>query len=327
VRLSLSSAVTVTLPPFFVAAPRLTRPPDADGHFTFTGVPPGVFTLNAQTEPARQVTTRFGDGTMSTTMRTPSADELSAPVLWARTELTVAGDDISGVALALQPAPRLRGRVTFDGEPSGAPASWSGRVVLTPARQDFSAMQQGPGGFTSGRVGSLSSTIAEDGGFNFRGVLPNTYDVNVVVPAASAWRLRSVMANGQDLLDHPLTITGGEGDLEDVVVTFTDRHTTLTGVLQTPTGAPATDYYVVALSTDRSMWRRGSRRLAFARPASDGAFLITDLPPGDYHLAALADLDPHDWERPDLLDQIVPASLPVTVTDGGRTVQSLRIAR
>jgi len=87
------------------------------------------------------------------------------------------------------------------------------------------------------------------------------------------------------------------------------------------------DYFVVALPADRALWLPNSRRIQSARPGTDGAFSIRDLPAGAYLLAALTDLEPDDLTMPSFLEQLAAQALPVTVRDGERTVQNIRIAR
>jgi hypothetical protein len=130
--------------------------------------------------------------------------------------------------------------------------------------------------------------------------------------------------NGRDALDVPIEVNGGL--ITGALLTFTNRHSDLTGQLQTPAGLPATEYFVIAFPTDRSLWRRNARRTRVARPATDGTYLFRDLPAGEYFLGALTDVAPNEWQDPAFLDQLVGASLKVTVTDGQVTTQSIRIS-
>lgn len=330
VRVGLGEPLRVPVPGFVRAAPLLTKSPGPDGRFTFSGVVPGQYTVSAQAVPGGPAIVRTASG-VTMIQSNPTPENLAAPVLWARTPIVVDGEDISGVTLALQPAPRINGRVTFDAVSATPPTKLDGRVSLTPLTPEEmrTATPTGGGvGVVGGPTPPVTTTVGEDGTFSFRGVLPGTYVVDATVPAAAhGWWLRSAMLVGRDLLDAPLTIAGGESDMNGLVLTFTDRHTEVTGRLQTPAGAPATDYYVVVFTTDRTMWRADGRRLAFARPGSDGTFVIRDLPPGGYYLAALTDLDPRDWKRADLLDQVVPASLRIAIAEGGQVVQNLQIAK
>jgi hypothetical protein len=127
------------------------------------------------------------------------------------------------------------------------------------------------------------------------------------------------------VLDTDFVVT--DAPAGELVLTFSDRHNELSGALQTPAGAPATDYFVAVFTTDRTLWRPQARRLVFTRPATDGRFSFEDLPPGEYYLAALTDLDPAGWQTPEFLDTIVPASLRFTIADGERKRQDLRLAR
>jgi hypothetical protein len=112
-----------------------------------------------------------------------------------------------------------------------------------------------------------------------------------------------------------------------IVATFTDRPTELTGSLTDQDGRAAPGYPIVVFSTDRSQWRNGSRRIAVARPATDGTFRLVGLPPGAYHMAAVVSLDPSETGDPAFLEQLVPASLTVTLAAGTSVVQALRLLR
>jgi hypothetical protein len=101
--------------------------------------------------------------------------------------------------------------------------------------------------------------------------------------------------------------------------------TELSGTLWTGEGQAAVDYYIVAMSTDRTMWRPRSRRVLSVRPATDGRFVFADPPAGEYLLIALTDLDPIDLGDPSFLDQLAPGGVRVTIAEGQKNVQDLRI--
>jgi hypothetical protein len=69
----------------------------------------------------------------------------------------------------------------------------------------------------------------------------------------------------------------------------------------------------------------GSRRVQMTRPATNGVFLINDLPPGDYLVVALADLDPEEWRQPESLAVIAPRGVKVKILDGTETVQNMSV--
>jgi hypothetical protein len=146
-------------------------------------------------------------------------------------------------------------------------------------------------------------------------------------PAATGWWPRSAIAGGKDLLDEPLVVSREDATIPPILLTYSDRHTRVSGTLQTPTGAPATDYFIVMFTADRGLWRPDSRRLAFTRPASNGAFDFRNLPPGQYYIAALDELDTTSWQTPRFLDELVPGALPLVLAEGEAKTQDLRIAR
>jgi hypothetical protein len=59
---------------------------------------------------------------------------------------------------------------------------------------------------------------------------------------------------------------------------------------------------------------------------SDGTFTITGLPAGEYYLAALTDVNMNELYEPSFLDSIVAASLKVTLADGEKKSQDLKLA-
>src|SRR5262249_40356389 len=111
----------------------------------------------------------------------------------------------------------------------------------------------------------------------------------------------------------------------NVVLTFTDRHTSLSGSLVTASGRPAIDYTVIAFTANRDWWRAPFRRVLTSRPATNGAFVLHDLPPGEYFLAALADVGPEEWQDPVLLAQAASVAVRVTIAAGENKIQNLQL--
>ena len=315
VLLSLAPATASPLPSNLNARPSLSVPAGTDGKFKYVGVTPGTYVLTARTSPAG----RAGGPPVA-----PNVNP-SSPVLWASTTLTVVGTDISAIALDLRSAMSVNGRVVFQGTTATAPNGTGVRLTL--------AAVGVPGGYSTG-MGSLVGRIPvdavnarEDGGFQLTGVLPGTYQIGAAIKGAAVWWLRSAMFVGRDLLDVPLSVgPDTPATIGDVQVTFSDRHTELTGSLQTTSGTPAAEHFVVVFTTDRTMWRNGQRRLRSTRPATDGTFSVRDLPPGEYYIAALTDLET-PWQTPDFLDQVVPASIRISIGEGQTVRQDLRLSR
>jgi len=170
--------------------------------------------------------------------------------------------------------------------------------------------------------------------FAITGLVPASYRIGITMPgvrttptaASGAWTLSSIMLDGADVADRAFDLRPG-APVAGVVATFTDRPTDLSGTLVDQTGRPAPGYPIVVFSADRDDWRQGSRRIAIARPSTDGSFRLVGLPAGRYHLAAVVSLERSDVDDPSFLEQLVPASLTVLLNDGVRTVQHLKLAR
>lgn len=261
--------------------------------FTYTNAAPGRYVISVRTE----------------------TDE----PLWARADVEVAGDDIPGLNLVLQPALRLSGRVVFEGRTP--PPDLAGvSVSLTAAN--------GAGGGAAGstQLGNLwvpPAYVGADGRFELTSIIPDSYRLSTSVPAASGWSLRSAVVNGINVLDYPFDI--GTASVTGAVLTFTDRHTQLSGSLTTAAGAVAPAYFIAVFPADRALWRWQSRRIQSARTGTDGRWIVKDLPPGEYLVAALTDLDPDDLLDPAILETLTPSSVKVTLADGEQKTQDLRI--
>ncbi len=179
----------------------------------------------------------------------------------------------------------------------------------------------------TGLISSPISSVKADGTFEIRGIGPGRFTFTAGFGSAvdaPAWKLRSATAGDRDLLDDVLVLGPGV-DIRNVSVSFSDARTEISGTLQTGAGELTTEYYIVALPADRALWRPKSRRILSVRPATDGRFVFADLPAGEYVIAALSDLDPIDLMDLSFLEQIAPSGVKVTVAEGERKVQDLKI--
>jgi hypothetical protein len=282
-------------------------PPDGSGRFSFRGVTPGIYTLTARSGA-----------------RGRGAAETGVPLapMWARTRVAVDGADVRGLALALRPTLRFAGRLTFDASSPTPPANLTQmRVVLTP-ESGASLDSMTGANMTTGAAGLVNA----DGSFLLTGLLPGRYTIQVLSGAGGpGWTLRSAILGERDLVDAGVDV--GEEDVAGVAVTMTDRLTELTGSLQTAGGAPAPEFVVVAFPADKSLWLPNSRRIKFTRPATDGRYLIRDLPGGNYLIVVATDVDPEDLRDPAFLAQLAAGAVRITLADGERKAQDLRIAR
>jgi len=92
-------------------------------------------------------------------------------------------------------------------------------------------------------------------------------------------------------------------------------------------GRPAQPLYVIVFPSDKALWIAGSRRVLSARSSDTGAYKLANLPPGDYYLCALSELETVIQSEPAYLEQLVAASVKLTLGEGEKKTQNLRIGK
>lgn len=286
--------------------------PGPDGRFTTTGVLPGQYVIAA----------RGSAGVPAGASGAPPAMGSNAALLplWALMNLTVDGRDIPDLRVTLEPGVAVTGRVVFDGTAAPPPD-------LTRVRVSLSAVQS-----MSVSVGVPDVQARGDGTFLFPGAAPGYYRLSATLPAAagspSAWLLRSTMQGSVDTLDKPIEIRPGE-PVADVIVHFTDKPTEITGTLFGADGKPAPEFFIVVFSTDRTFWIPQSRRVRSVRPGNTGTFRIANLPPGEYYLCALTELDNREISSASstFLEALAAASFKISLTEGQKLTQDVQVKR
>ena len=271
----------------------------SDGAFSFAGTSPGTYTVLART-----------------TVPGPQPGSPSAMV-WASTEIAVDGERISGLTLGLQPGMTVSGQVRFDGVRLKPPADASSvRVSLVPMQAE------GTVGFAPGTNG-----IGSDGRFSISGVTPGRYRLNASFPGAGrpgGWQLRAAIVAGQDTLDIPFTVQPSQS-LSGASIVFTERAAELTGSVHNAAGGAANELTVILFPADQAYWLPRARRIQAMRPSADGAFTFRGLPSGDYHLAAIDDVEAGEWFDPAFLQRLLPTAMKLTIGEGEQKVQDIRI--
>ena len=264
----------------------------SNGEFVYEGLFPGRYVIRGFITSAPEV---------------PPSDP---GTFWVAETVDIPLVPASDLTLRLQPPLVFSGRVRFAGRKLPPPSD------LTAVRIDLH------------REGWKPAAIAVRGDGTFAGnILPASYELaGYVADTGRDWVLRSAIKDGRDLLDAPIELSSASGSITDVELTFTDQHTGVAGLIATAAGAPVFACYVVVFPADRGLWTAGYRRVRHQRPATNGRFVIDDLPPGDYFLAVLPDLDPLSWNSPEMLGSLVERGTRVTLREGERKTQDLRVA-
>lgn len=266
---------------------------DDRGQFAFTDVRPGSYRLIAQ----------------STTAQDDSAGP--AEKSYAVADVRVDGNDVQ-VALQMRPALTVRGRSSFEGTASVPILKTGLSIILVP-----------PG--TSNLGTGLSALTRDDGTFEIDGVIPGTYSVILLNQGAkyTGWTSSRAMLNGRDAFDGAAEIRADAAN--ELVLEYTDRPSGIRGSLTTTPDRQAGDYFIVLLPADHTLWLAGSRRIRHLRAAQDGTFDVPYLPPGEYLIAALADLDPEDLFKTSFLEALSGSAIRITLKEGQILVQNLKV--
>jgi hypothetical protein len=297
---------------------------NTDGHFEFTGVVPGSYTLRAMFLMPRSDDSRFlADLAIGTILSNagvykPSENLRAIPPsprreLWGALSIQV-GESPADVELMMKTAPRVSGRLQFQGATQPVAAT-NLYVGLEPA---------------SGRVGETIrwGALRDKGAsmeFTTYGAPAGRYLIRLhgEVPG---WQVASAMQGGLDRLDTPFEL--GDGDVPDVVITMTRERREISGVVRNADNVPDPEAAVLLFPSDRAAWRDfgiTSRRFLSGRVASDGTYSLAAPPPGNYLVVALpAEQAGVDWREPGLLARLAATATSLRIDTGRAFTLDLR---
>ena len=243
-----------------------------DGTFALPNIPPGAYVLHTM-GVSSQNQQRFS----------------------GRMNVDVAGRDLTGLNVVLQPAITLRGRI--QAEPD---------APLDTLNLWFQPQAAGFAGGASARVDAQGRfTIASLDPISYRvqvGGLPKGYYVKSIQVAGVEAR------EGNSVLD----LSGATGEC---VITLERGTAEVSGKVLDKKERPASDVQVLAVNT-RGEIVRGTSSLI------DGQYRIPDLPPGTYRLFPVVDVDISD---PTTLDRLSAAALNITLAKSARAAHNLEV--
>ena len=268
-----------------------------DGTFTIPNVPPGEYVLRANA--ARSVGSPTG------------------PPQFSVAVVNVTGDDVSGVRLAPVPLITISGQISFDDQ--SAARSLNPSMIRVVARavnpDDFAGIGVGAGG--------PSRPVKDDFTFELKTAPGRIGLIAIVQPAgaASTWRLNAIHVNGADVTDSGFEV--GSQPVGGVDIEMTNRLQRIAGKVTDARGEAVKDYIVALFSQDRAKWKV-NRYFAIGRPADDGGFTVSTLPPGEFYAIALDGLSA-DWEDPETLERLSRQASTVVLTPGETRALDLRL--
>ena len=281
---------------------------DSNGSFIFIGVAPGAYTLFAIKRGSPGARVELGDG--RTTQISPNLT-----TLWAAEQITVGDSDVKDIEIRLKPGAMISGRVVFEGANSPTPDQIR-NVAVAP---------RGVPGSTAALSAAPSGRANPDGTFRIAPEVPGPYQMSLVT-SPSGWTLKSITTNGQNAVDKTFELT--PAGITDMVVTFTDRRSVLTGQVRDVDGEPGTAATVAVFPTDRGLWRlagMASRRVQTVAPQRDGRYTFGGLPDGDYYVVA-TDWPTADFSDGQVLTRAIPFASRITIVAGQTLTQDLKVA-
>lgn len=290
-----------------------------DGAFTFVGVPSGSYVVKAQLAARGGGSFPMFSAESVASLPAEALGMLSSRMggdsSFVRTPVSVGDKDVNGLVLALKPGARVLGHVVFDG------------ATAPPTAQQIQNAQVSLTSTGGNAPSSQPAKLAADLTFKSSTYAPGNYTINVTgVPAA--WMLKSAMVAGRDAATLGLEL--GDADVADMVITFTDRVSSIAGTVRVDGTAPLPNATVIMIPADFRAWLAGGAAgrgqvLSGAQPT--GVFNIARVAPGDYLLAALPDealVGDHDLAFYDALSRVATR---VAVTEGEKKSVELRLVR
>lgn len=296
--------------PFFIST--LFARTNPDGTFSSANVPPGRYTLLARAAAAAPP---------GAPPATPAGGRPTQPAmtLWAMHEVTVDGEDVTGLTVRLAEGMTMSGRLTFDGSKESPPTTLGGYTVRV-----FAAATGGVS------IGVPAATVNPDGTFRIEGLTPGAYRMSIGMPARTgslpAWTVRHILHDGKDISEAVFDVRPGV-DITGLSAVLTDRVTEVSGHVLDQQGRPVTDYSVLLLPVDEQFWRTGTRRRpAPQRPDTTGRFRLIDLPAGEYYLALVTQFEPDQLTDTTFLQSLIPSAIKFTLAEGEHKVQDVKLA-
>jgi hypothetical protein len=281
---------------------------DANGAFLFLAVPPGRYELRVLRMTPEQSAYADPVTTLSTSPR--AAGGTDEPTWWASMSLDVGESPLRDVEVVLQRGAHVTGRI-----------DWSG---LTTTRLTLEQLQRLTIRFESadGRAELSQAVVRPDAQGRFRS--PQLAPGRYVVRVASAPGVWAAVFDGREVSMTPLEV--GSRDVEGLVVALAEKGAEIIGQVRKTGGAPDDAAVVLVFPADRATWMdygRAPRHLRRVRAGQDGAYSVTGLLPGRYHLAAIPDDGSTAWMDPANLERLAAGASTVHVATGQRTLLDL----
>jgi hypothetical protein len=230
----------------------------------------------------------------------------------ASLRITVGQDDLDGVILTTSRGAIAYGVITTD---ENVPPP------VRPQQVNVSSRTLEPETMMVG----AASKVNDDWTFEISGLF-DTRIITGFIAEAPDWTLKAILHNGVDVTDTPIDFVPGR-TIEGLQVVFTRKRTEISGLITGERNVPETDATVIAFSQDPSRWGFATRYVRTARPSQDGRYSLRGLPPHDYLVVAVKDIEVGQWQDPEFLETLSAQAVRVSLNEGATHVQDLKVTR
>ena len=263
-----------------------------DGAFTIINVPPGPYVLTAY----RGVPMHSR----------PASSDLGRTFEEAMVPITISGDDVAGVTLAMTTGATLRGTIVAE----------SGLTLPSALRVEINAFP--PAGLGRGAAAiQVTRTAGRPMTFQLPGMF---WSVTLGVTLPDGLMLSAIEADGADVTDKPIDLRGAAPDIRIVLTT---RVTEVSGIVMKD-GKPLGGRSVVIFPDNIERWTFPSRYIALADADYQGRFTIRRLPPEErYYAAAVGTFDDGEQYDPDFLSRLRERAVTFTLRPGEQKTLTL----
>ena len=270
-------------------------------------LPPGEYTLEAQAPSGLKM----------------GANQIAYDLIgMARVHLTAGARETATVVVGRNAT--ASGRVLFEGDGAPPPAKTDGRLPMVGS--DGQPCRHG------------SPTVAPDWSFSIDG-LAGTCRAAPPPPLTARWFVKSVILDGREMLDEKVWFEPGR-HYEDVRIVMTDRRSQARVRVSEANGTPTGEYAAVVFPVQPDRWRSPERYIRAAAPLPPSFLGTPDpsgtggepgrslrfigLPPGDYYLIAVDDIEYQATHNPAILEKLARNATRVTIPERGLIEVSLQ---
>ena len=286
---------------------------DANGRFELEGVPPGSFTLRAQTRPRISVPFDPVNQRFVAPTAVPAMETALVPV-------SVDGD-VNGLTLTTSAGGTVNIEIVAD-QGVTAPLPDSVRVSLRSADRNEMNLTMF---VQDSHVTARNMTLTAQG--PSMGMLTLSAPTRVGVEGLpSNWALKAVMLGNEEVTDR--AVENRDGQPKTLRIVLTDKITAVVGSIGatsfTATGNSA-QAFVLVFADDEKRWAYPSRFIRSAR-SDRGRFEVLGLPPNEEYRAVAVDyLEDGEEYDPDFLKRMRERAARFSLREGEQVAVDLRL--